>query len=127
MTMTLPLGTMKFLAWLQASNDADSPLRGLSGVVRLGLALTIDWRSLFTRLRDGTVRLVRELNLSLRRLREVLPGLAITWMHMTRIFTITRLLLRDMVQMPDFWATSSLWISRIHHTHAGFNQRYGAA
>jgi uncharacterized membrane protein YbhN (UPF0104 family) len=109
MAMLLPLGTLKFLDWLRASNAAEEPLRGLSGAVGLGLVLSVDWRRVFTRLRDGTVRLVRELFLWLRRPRAVLLALAITWIHMTCLFTIIRLLLRDMGQVLDFWTIGGLW------------------
>jgi uncharacterized membrane protein YbhN (UPF0104 family) len=109
MAMLLPVGTWKFMTWLKVSSVNGSSLRGLWTVAGLGLVLVFDWKLLLVRLRNGTVRLFKELLLWLRRPKAVLTALVLTWIHMTCLFTIIRLLLRDMGQALDFWTIGGLW------------------
>jgi len=109
MAMLLPIGALKFLAWFNATQVGESTSHDAWLAMSLGLTLVVDWRRLYTRLRDGTVRLFKELLLWLRRPKAVLLALCITWVHMTCLFTIIRLLLRDMGQTLDFWTIGGLW------------------
>jgi uncharacterized membrane protein YbhN (UPF0104 family) len=109
MAMLLPIGVYRFLAWFNASQSGERTFHVSWVSMSLVLTLVIDWRRLYTRLRDGTVRLFRELLLWLRRPKAVLFALCITWVHMTCLFTIIRLLLRDMGQVLDFWTIGGLW------------------
>lgn len=109
MAMLLPIGALKFLAWFNATQAGKSTSQGSWITAGLCLTLVIDWRRLYTRLRDGILRLFKELLLWLRRPRAVLLALCITWIHMTCLFTIIRLLLRDMGQVLDFWTIGGLW------------------
>jgi hypothetical protein len=109
MAMLLPIGTLKFLAWFNATRVSEDASQGAWLAMSLGLTLVVDWRRLYTRLWDGTVRLFKELLLWLRRPKAVLIALCITWVHMICLFTIIRLLLRDMGQTLDFWTIGGLW------------------
>jgi uncharacterized membrane protein YbhN (UPF0104 family) len=109
MAMLLPVGAWKFLEWLNASSAGGSALHETWVLAGVGVALVFDWRLLLVRLRNGTVRLFKELLLWLRRPKAVLTALGLTWIHMICLFTIIRLLLRDMGQVLDFWTIGGLW------------------